>query len=167
MKISEKSVRPNLLNEKYLLIKILSDRFFYFSLLDRAYFCLFMCQISGHLTEVLLKMIRSFYQKDCAANALSSLQDHLHALTFVCGRNFHVLKTNTHAAMHIRMSKNVSFYCFSFCKSRKLHASSCAVKVAPRAETSCRKVYRVTLKQNFRHAPCTWLPCYNRSIAVL
>ena len=81
-KISDKSVRPNLWNEKVPFNNILSDRFFLFFIIGQS--IRLSIYVSGHLTEVLLKMITSLYYKNCAANAFSSLRDHWNDMANIC-----------------------------------------------------------------------------------
>ena len=138
----EKSVRPNLWNEKVPFNKILSDRFF-----------LFFTIAQNIPLSVCVQNFRAPYRGRFEDNNVILLKT---VRTSVCWRNFHLWKKYTRTNAHLNF-KNCQFLLFYntvlyiyFCFDWKyikilLREHTRVVKVAPRPQTSCRKVYRVTL----------------------
>ena len=124
----KKSVRPNLWNEKVPCNKILSDRLFYFSQLHQVR----LPRSTPYRGR--FENNNVFLLKNCAANVFSFLQDEM-----TCA-NIWLL------AQFPLVEKIYPLNTRAFLQVPQITREHRAVKVAGTAQTSCRKVHRVTLK---------------------
>ena len=114
---------PTFEMKRYLLITFCLTDFFLFFIIGQS--IRLSIYVSGHLTEVLLKMITSLYYKNCAANAFSSLRDHWNDMANICllAQFSRVKQLHTQQCTFEFQTLSISTVLNS-CESRKLHAST-------------------------------------------